>query len=1039
LRNATALTATTDGTFDVMRIGLLGELEVHDDDGRDVAISGAKLRALLAVLALHAGRAVPTDQLVDALWGEDPPPAVRNGLQGLTSKLRRALGSADAVTMRGGAYALELPADAVDVHRYERLVTDARAAAARDDATTALTLLSEAESLWRGDPLADFTYEDFAALTIGRLSELRLSAVEERLDLELAIGRHLAVIPELEVLVRSHPLRERPRGLLMLALYRAGRQADALQVFQEGRRQLADELGLDPGPELRQLESAILSQDPSLDAPDVPLTPAAAGPRPGRMTIPEPLTALVGRDDELEELRRCLAEHRLLTLIGPGGVGKTRLALELGRGASQSLADGGVLVELAAVGDPAGVPAAISTALGLPNPNRLAELIGERELLVVLDNCEHVITTAATVVEDLLTRCPNLRLLATSREGLRVPGEIIWPVPPLRAEEATELFESRVRAAGTRVDLTDETRQVIAQICERLDGLPLAIELAAARTRAFPVQQLASRLDDRFRLLTGGSRTALPRQQTLRAVVDWSYELLFDDEQRVFERLSVFPGGCDLATAELVCAADDLPTEEIADLLQALVDKSLVIAVADGEDLRFTQLQTLVQYGKEKLAERGEAGPVRVAMAAHFARLCAKSAEAYIGDEQRSWLRTIDAERDNLRAALEWAIATDDADTALTIAGGASWPHWLAGTSVEGKRWLDDAFASAGSASPRSRALALTGRGLLDFQAGARTDVDADLEEALAIFEQEDDLPGLALVGSFYAEVAATRREVDEAQRRRRQHLELYARQPEGPFASAVVAYSHAKLAVLEGDLDAGERYYREATAHFATIDRPMMLSMCEAIVADFDERVDDVPAAAKGLEAAIATNATLGLRGFNSSLLARLGWVFLQLGDHEQARQRYEEALHAARWLGHRPVLMVSLAGIAPLHRAEGRDSEAASAAVEALEVHLAGLPLRFENRIQASAHLHPAIVSCCAVLAGLAVEAGDPSRAARLLGHAERHRALHAATLPSLITELLVAAEGSTRAALGDDEFRAAFAAGTEGELRNEISVTV
>jgi tetratricopeptide (TPR) repeat protein len=526
----------------------------------------------------------------------------------------------------------------------------------------------------------------------------------------------------------------------------------------------------------------------------------------------------------------------------------------------------------------------------------------------------------------------------------------------------------------------------------------------------------------------------------LRAVVDWSYELLFEDEQRVFERLSVFPGGCDLATAELVCAGDDLPADDIADLVQALVDKSLVIAVTDGDHLRFTQLQTLVQYGKEKLAERGEAGPVRDAMAAHFARLCAKSADAYIGDEQRSWLRTMDAERDNLRAALEWAIATDDADTALTVAGGASWPHWLSGTSVEGKRWLDDAFACAGSASPRSRALALTGRGLLDFQSGARTDVDADLEEALSIFEETDDLPGLALASSFYAEVAAVRREVDEARRRRRQHVELYARLPEGPFASAVLAYSEAKLAVLEGDLDAGERHYREATAHFGMIDRPMMLSMCEAIVADFDERVDDFPAAAKGLEAAIGTNATLGLRGFNSSLLARLGWVLLQLDERDEARRRYDEALHAARWLGNRPVIMVSLAGIAVLHRAGGRDDEAAAAATEALEVHLAGMPLRFENRVEPSAHLHPAIVSCCAVLAGLAAEAGDPAGAARLLGHAQRHRQLNAGTLPPVVAELLVSAEDLARRALGDEEFSAAGAdaAAAPDDLRTMVGVT-
>ena len=330
-------------------------------------------------------------------------------------------------------------------------------------------------------------------------------------------------------------------------------------------------------------------------------------------------------------------------------------------------------------------------------------MIGERELLVVLDNCEHVITAAAEVAEDLLRRCPGLRLLATSREGLRVGGETIWPVPPLAADDAVELFLARARAAG-RADraLTDERRAVIADICARLDGLPLAIELAAARTRAFPLAQIAARLNDRFRLLTGGSRTALPRQQTLRAVVDWSYELLFDDEQRVFERLSVFPGGCDLATAEAVCADDALAAADVADHLHALVDKSLVVAVPTGDGLRFTQLQTLAQYGRERLTERGDAVRIRDAMAAHFARLCSQSAAAFTGDEQRAWLTAIDQEHDNLRAALDWAVANDDAETALTIAGGAGWPHWLTGMVIEGRRWLDDAFACGGEADERT-------------------------------------------------------------------------------------------------------------------------------------------------------------------------------------------------------------------------------------------------------------------------------------------------------------------------------------------------
>ena len=333
------------------------------------------------------------------------------------------------------------------------------------------------------------------------------------------------------------------------------------------------------------------------------------------------MTPLVGRDVELRDLRTLFADHRFVTLVGPGGVGKTRLALEVGRSVAEGLRSGGCLVELAPVGDPARCPAAIASALDLPDPTRLAEMIGEQELLIVLDNCEHVITAAAEVAEGLLRRCPGLRLLATSREGLRVGGELIWPVPPLGADDAVRLFLARAQATGASLELVRRPATGPSPTsAPGFDGLPLAIELAAARTRAFPITQIADRLNDRFRLLTGGSRTALPRQQTLRAVVDWSYELLFDDEQRIFERLSVFPGGCDLATAEAVCADDAISPADVADHLHALVDKSLVVAVPVGGGLRFTQLQTLAQYGRERLTERGDAVRIRDAMAEHFAR-----------------------------------------------------------------------------------------------------------------------------------------------------------------------------------------------------------------------------------------------------------------------------------------------------------------------------------------------------------------------------------------------------------------------------------
>jgi predicted ATPase/DNA-binding SARP family transcriptional activator len=1015
-----------------MHVGLLGELEVLDDEERVVIVAGAKLRALLAMLALHVGRVVPTEQLIDALWGEAPPAGVRNGLQGLASKLRRALGSAELIAMRSDGYSLELPPEAIDVHRHEQLVASGRAAAASGDLSGAVALLLEAESLWRGDPLLDFTYEDFAGGAISRLAELRLAVLEERLELELRLGRHHGVIVQLEALVSAHPLREQLRGSLMVALYRAGRQADALRTFQEGRRRLGEELGLEPGPELRRLEAAILTHDPSLDVVTgpgpAPLGVAVTAPR---STIPESLTPLVGRNEERAELARLLAERRLVTLVGTGGVGKTRLALEVARAASAGLSLGGCLVELAPVGDPAGVRAAIASALELPDPGRLAEVIGDRELLIVLDNCEHVIGTAAAVAEDLLRRCPGLRLLATSREGLRIGGETIWPVPPLAADDAVSLFVARARASGAPFELSGDDLELISDICTRLDGLPLAIELAAARTRAFPLQQIAARLNDRFRLLTGGSRTALPRQQTLRAVVDWSYELLFDDEQRVFERLAVFPGGCDLSTAEAVCADELLAAEDLHDVIHALVEKSLVIAVPSGGAPRFSQLQTLAQYGREKLAERGDAEAVRGAMAAHYAGLCARSAAAYMGDEQRSWLTAIDRERDNLRAALEWAVANDDAETALTIAGGTSWPHWLAGMVTEGRRWLDDAFACGGEAGESTRALALTGRGLIEFLAGAPQRADADLEAALATFRQRCDIPSMVLAHSFYAEIAVVRGDVEEALRRRRGLLSFYAGQPDDPFVVAARAYSQAKLAMLEGDLVRAERQYREATAGFLRIDRPVMSSICLGMVADFDERAGDWVAAARTLAQAIATNESLGLRGFTGSLTARLGWVLLHQGDVARAEIEYRRALEGARRLRNAPVVFLALTGMAVLHRLHGRDDAAAVAGAEAIELFLAGGPRRFRNRIDPEADMLAGAAACCSVLGVLAAESGHWERSAHLLGHAAQLRDRAAAPLPPFQRDDLDRAQQATRAALGEEGFDEAFEQGRGGEL--------
>ncbi len=976
-----------------MRVNLLGELEVYGGDDAPILLTAAKLRALVAVLALDVGHPVSAERLVDALWGDDPPPASKNGLQALVSKLRRALGTTDAVSMRAGGYVLDVEPDDIDVHRYERLVTEARDA---DDRRSAVARYLEAERLWRGEPLAEFAYEDFASNAITRLVELHLTALAERIEAQLELGAHQAAIPELEAMVAAQPLRERLRGLLMLALYRAGRQADALRAFQDGRTILADELGLDPSPELRELEAAILAQDDALAADPN----AAPAPAPPRAAIATPLTPLVGRSEELDALARLLDEHRLVTLVGPGGVGKTRLAVEIARERSATMEDGGCLVELAPFGDPADVRTAIASALDLPDPARLVELVGDRELLLVLDNCEHVITAAAEVADELLRRCPRLVLLATSREGLRIGGEVIWPVPPLGIDDAAVLFVTRASAGGATLQHTPDERAIVEEICTRLDGLPLAIELAAARTRAFPVRQLASRLHDRFRLLTGGSRTALPRQQTLRAVVDWSYELLFEDEQRVFERLSVFPGGCDLATAEAVCADAQLPAEDLADIVNALLDKSLVVAVPAGDELRVTQLQTLAQYGREKLAERGDAKRIRDAMAAYFADVCRRSPAAFVTDEQRAWLVRVDRDRENLRAALEWAVDCGDAETALTIAGGASWFHWLSGTIADGRRWIDAACAVSSEHSDVAGAFARTGRALLAFQAGVRDGVDDDLDAALAVFAAAEDPLGMRWTYSYWAEVAAARGDVEEAIRRRRWALDFLAAQPGDLSIDASAAYGRAKLAQLEDDLAGAEHWYRTVLTVLDTIDLPVMRAMTVGQVAEFDERGARYAEAVALLDEGIALCGAIGLRGLRGTMQARLGWALLHEGDVERAGDSLRLALDSALRLENNTVAMLSLAGLAVVGRREGRDDDARAAAIEALERHARIGPRTMSARISAHADLAAAAAASCLVLAAIAAERGESDEASLRRDQADELSARAGVEVPAFVS---------------------------------------
>ncbi|MFF9276046.1 AfsR/SARP family transcriptional regulator [Streptomyces griseosporeus] len=736
-----------------VRYRILGTTQAFRPDGTAVALGGARLRALLTVLALRAGRTVPAGLLVEEVWAGDPPADATGALQALVGRLRRALG-ADAVLSAEGGYRLAAGPDEIDLHRFERLTADGMRALADGDATKAAGLLDDALALWHGPCLADLP--DRAA-EAARWETRHLDARRSRLTAALALGEADQALPELTALCDSHPLDEPLQALRLRALHATGRTAEALAAYDAVRHLLADRLGSDPGRALRDLHAELLAagaetdgQGAKADADSAPVPPGGERARPAARNdgthpappgsaVPSPtqlprapldpgttaahpdgaphhplgnlrarLTSFVGREGDIERIREDLRGARLVTLLGPGGAGKTRLSQEAAERVRGAARDGVWLAELAPVDTPEAVPEAVLTAVGARETVlrgagaeelravaeryddpvvRLTEHCARRRMLLILDNCEHVVDAAARLVEELLARCPGLTVLATSREPLGVPGEVLRPVEPLPEPVALRLLADRGAAArpGFRVE---EDPEACAEICRRLDGLPLAIELAAARLRMLTPRQIADRLDDRFRLLTSGSRTVLPRQQTLRAVVDWSWDLLDAGERDVLRRLSVFAGGCDLAAAEAVCGPAAF------DALASLVDKSLVVTAPSGDGaMRYRLLETVAEYAAERLDEAGQRPEAERAHLTYYRELARTTDPKLLGPEQRAAIELIEREYENLRTALRHAVAERDAQEALCLVLSLGWYWQIRDLRLEARNWSAEVMA----------------------------------------------------------------------------------------------------------------------------------------------------------------------------------------------------------------------------------------------------------------------------------------------------------------------------------------------------------
>jgi predicted ATPase/DNA-binding SARP family transcriptional activator len=913
---------------DTLRIGLLGPLQVRDGAGRTVPVGGRQLRVLLILLALEAGRVVPSGSLADQIWPEEPPANPGNALQTLVSRLRAELRRASldhVIESHPAGYRLAVRPDAVDALVFEALAARGRRTLATGHPREAAAVLRSALASWRGQPLADAAGHDFADAAAARLTELRSSVLADRIEADLALGEGASLVGELRALLSADPLAERPRALLMRALYAAGRQAEALEVYHQARELLGERLGVDPSAQLERVYLRILrgeegvpavatgaarTSDKDLDA-ERAVVPAVGTTSPP--LAPSPLTSFVGRDTEVSQVLKNLGSARLVTLTGPGGVGKTRLATEV----SGRLAGGAWFVELAPVTEPAEVAYTVLDTLGIREPvisrraggpgagplDRLIEALADRDDVVILDNCEHVIEATATLAGRVLAACPRVRIVATSRQPLRIDGETLCPIPPLPVPppswaEGSEAYASvrllRDRAVAVRPDfeLDVGNADAVARICRALDGMPLAIELAAVWLRALTPGQLAERLDDRFALLTRGSRTALPRHRTLRAVVDWSWDLLEPGEQVLARRLAVFPAGATLAMAEQVCADELLPSAQVLPALSGLVDKSIIAAgqSADGDLApRYRMLETVRAYGQERLAEAGEHDRIRAVFAARYLDLAETTDPRLRGPGQGRSLRELAAEQDNLYAALRWAITQRDADTALLFVRALGW-YWV----LRGQPGEPEALA----------------RDVLELEPKEHSPRMAEARMVCAMtaagpsWEIHTVQPALAAALADYTELTHGEPPSNPVAAMAEPMLVLGGGDPERAFAvfdrymtsqdpwvRAAVPILRCSFGRMLGRIDQPEADCRESLAAFRALGDSWGAASALIQLAELAQLRGDYPTTITALTDAGRFGQELGAWGDMSYIDGMLAAVRLRMGDLDRARAELEQA----------------------------------------------------------------------------------------------------------------------------------------------------
>ncbi len=722
-----------------VRFLLLGPVGVLDASGTPLTLGGPRIRAVLASLLLSVDGMVGVDRLLADVWGEDLPREPRRALQIAVSRLRSALGACHRISWEGGGYRLDVADREIDLRRFVRLAEEGRQRLASGDPDGASARLSEALGLWRGPALGGLGDLPLVRTEGERLEELRLAATEDQLQAELAAGRHAAVVADLRQLVARHPLRERLRGQLMLALYRTGRQGAALAEFRAARQELLEEIGSDPGPDLRALHAAVLAQDPELHAP----TQGEEAPT----NLVEPLTSFVGRDADVGSVAALLEENRLVTVTGTGGSGKTRIAVEVALRVRGRHPGGAWFVDLAPLERDGGVAVAVARALGLRTSgddrslDLLARRVGDGAMLLVLDNCEHVLGGVAPLVHRLLSTCRNLRVLATSRQPLGVPGEQRWSLrglavpPPRRSTSrpdglqdvaAVRLFVERARAAVPGFAPEGEELDAVARICRQLAGLPLAIELAAPWVRLLSCEQIAQRLHPSDPVLAATTTSAAQRHRTLRSTLDWSYDRLDDDEKALLHRLSIFRGPVPLSAVESVAVGSGWGGDDVLAVLGRLVACSLVeVEPQREEETTFRLLEPVREHTAERREHDGSATAICDAHTGWCLELWSQANEQLRREQAggAALAHRLDTAHEDLRSAIERCLASGQETLALRLVGAAYVYWWTYGHMVEGITWVRRTVEAAETTPSAARVTALAGLAVMEAHVGL---IDAD-------------------------------------------------------------------------------------------------------------------------------------------------------------------------------------------------------------------------------------------------------------------------------------------------------------------------